>query len=71
MQNGVLSPFLTVPLAEVARQSWRVFVRFHSIFRSGQSCNIWFDRGYIFFISLWMALEEFHIFLRGLVDSDP
>ena len=27
--------------------------------------------GYIFFISLWMALEEFHFFLRGLVDSDP
>ena len=21
--------------------------------------------------SVWMALEEFHIFLRGLVDSDP
>ena len=37
-------------------------------------CNVWFDSGYIFFISLWMALEEFgriHIFLRGLVDSDP
>ena len=30
-----------------------------------------FDSGYIFFISLWMALEEFPIFLRGLVDSDP
>ena len=29
------------------------------------------DSGYIFFISLLMALEEFHISLRGLADSDP
>ena len=33
--------------------------------------NTWFDSGYIFFISLWMALEEFQVFLRGWVDSDP
>ena len=30
-----LSPFLTVPLAEVTRQSWRLLDEFHSIFRRG------------------------------------
>ena len=29
------------------------------------------DSGYIFFISLMAALEEFHISLCGLADSDP
>ena len=29
------------------------------------------DSGYIFFISLLTALEEFHISLCGLADSDP
>ena len=35
------------------------------------ACAAWFDSGYIFFVSFWMALEEFQIFLRGWVDSDP
>ena len=30
-----LSPFLTVPLAEVTRQSWRLLDEFHSILRRG------------------------------------
>ena len=33
--------------------------------------NTLFDSGYIFFVSFWMALEEFPIFPRGWVDSDP
>ena len=66
-----LSPFLTVLLAEVTRQSWSLLDNFLCIFRRGMSRNTWFDCGCIFFVSLWMALEEFLIFLRGLLDSDP
>ena len=57
-----LSPLLTVLLAEVKRQSWRLSDDFTIFSVDAMWCNFWFDSGYIFFISLWMALEEFHIF---------
>ena len=67
----ILGPLSDSPSCGGYASVLEAFGRFRSIFRRGQSCNIWFDSGYIFFIGLWMALEEFHIFLRGLVDSDP
>ena len=68
----LLEPFSGSPscggYASVLEASWTISQYFPSwSFLS----TFWFDSGYLFFISLWMALEEFHIVPRGLVDSDP
>ena len=60
---------MKVPPAEVPRKFGGFWTNFTAFSLVVMLRNTWFDSGYIFFVSLWMALQEFQIFLRDWVDS--